>query len=472
MDRLVRLLARRSLAPGSRYALATAAILLTAFVRALLPVLGLPFLLFIPMLMAIGFILGRGPGFLATILAAILAAYLFVEPGFSFAIRPRGWIAVGLFAVVDLGIVAACAAFGTVLLQREGELAAVQESRAALSASEAFLQGVLSASADCIKVLNLDANLLFMTEAGKRLMEVGDFNAVQGCPWPDFWRDEENVAARAAVATAQSGGVGKFRGKADTFAGNSRWWDVVVTPILDADGRPERLLSVSRDITDIMQATTDLRESEARTRLLSDELQHRIKNTLALVQAMVRQTLRSTPDIKVAQDTVDQRLAAMARAHGMLTAGGWSSSGLRDVIDAALDLHGDAMGRFEVEGPSAYLGAQAATSFALLLHELGTNAVKYGALSVPSGTVTITWSLATIPGRSGSRKLELVWRERGGPPVTEPSKRGFGSRLIEKSLASSLQGTGVIEFGNDGVVCTVTGIVDAVAVVSELSSTS
>ena len=140
------------------------------------------------------------------------------------------------------------------------------EQRQAAEAQRAdaeFLRSVLASSADCIKVLDLDAKLLFMSKGGQRVMEVGDFNAIRGCPWLDFWQGEENEQARAAVEAAKAGGVGHFQGAGNTMAGTPRYWDVQVTPILGADGRPERLLSVSRDISATRRAEEALREAEA-----------------------------------------------------------------------------------------------------------------------------------------------------------------------------------------------------------------
>ena len=116
-----------------------------------------------------------------------------------------------------------------------------------------FLRSVLASSSDCIKVLDLDGRLVFMSEGGQRVMEVSDFNAIRGCPWPDFWQDQGNTDARAAVEAAKAGGAGHFQGAANTMAGTPRYWDVRVTPILGQDGRPQRLLSVSRDITAMRQ---------------------------------------------------------------------------------------------------------------------------------------------------------------------------------------------------------------------------
>ena len=129
-----------------------------------------------------------------------------------------------------------------------------RETAQARRADAEFLRSVLASSNDCIKVLDLDATLTFMSEGGQRIMEVSDFNAIRGCPWPDFWHGEGHLEARAAVEAARAGRIGHFQGMADTMAGAPRCWDVQVTPILGADGRPERLLSVSRDVTATWQA--------------------------------------------------------------------------------------------------------------------------------------------------------------------------------------------------------------------------
>ncbi|MBC7799712.1 MAG: PAS domain S-box protein, partial [Gemmatimonadaceae bacterium] len=125
-----------------------------------------------------------------------------------------------------------------------------------------FLRSVLASSGDCIKVLDLEARLIFMTEAGRRIMEVSDFGAIRGHRWPDFWDGDAKADAEAAVAKAQAGGRGHFQGPANTMSGTPRFWDVQVTPILDRDGRPERLLAISRDITAAKQAEARLRDSE------------------------------------------------------------------------------------------------------------------------------------------------------------------------------------------------------------------
>ncbi len=140
--------------------------------------------------------------------------------------------------------------FIKVLRDRTDERQAAEKNRE----DAEFLRSVLASSGDCIKVLDLDAKLLFMSEGGQRVMEVSDFNAIRGCPWPDFWHGAGNAAAKDAITTAKAGGIGHFLGTAATMAGTPRWWDVQVTAILGADGRPEKLLSVSRDVTEAQEA--------------------------------------------------------------------------------------------------------------------------------------------------------------------------------------------------------------------------
>ena len=140
--------------------------------------------------------------------------------------------------------------FLKILRDRTSDKLALEAQRAEAE----FMKNVLASSADCIKVLDLNGKLTWMSDSGKRLMEVSDFNAIVGCPWPDFWQDQGRAAANAAVHAARTGGSGRFQGMAKTMAGTAKWWDVQVTPILGADNRPDRLLAVSRDITLSKQA--------------------------------------------------------------------------------------------------------------------------------------------------------------------------------------------------------------------------
>ncbi|WP_238193747.1 sensor histidine kinase [Methylobacterium frigidaeris] len=197
---------------------------------------------------------------------------------------------------------------------------------------------------------------------------------------------------------------------------------------------------------------TEEKAAAERQRLLIDELNHRVKNTLATVQALAAQSFRDTDP--TAQGVFNARLAALSNAHNVLTADNWQSASLRDVIERSLAPHllaeVDAR-RFQLNGPDGRLHPKVAVTLAMALHELMTNAAKYGALSVPAGHVTVDWSLQS--DEAGTQRLSLIWREHGGPPVAPPARKGFGSRLIERQLTREFDGHATIAYDPGGVIC-------------------
>lgn len=185
-------------------------------------------------------------------------------------------------------------------------------------------------------------------------------------------------------------------------------------------------------------------QAEAHQRLLINELNHRVKNTLATVQSLAAQTLRSSDDLKTAREAFEQRLMALSATHNLLTQSSWSSAELGDLVrQAAEPFSAD---RFVFEGPAVSLSPAPSLALSMALHELGTNALKYGALSAPRGRVRLTWRVV------GDR-LALSWTEEGGPPVAPPSRKGFGSRLISQALARELRGEVSLDYAPTGVRC-------------------
>jgi PAS domain S-box-containing protein len=196
-------------------------------------------------------------------------------------------------------------------------------------------------------------------------------------------------------------------------------------------------------------STEDIHErkvAEERQQLLLNELNHRVKNTLASVQGIGSQTLKGDIPLAEARTRFEARLVALSRAHNLLTAHSWEGASLEQVVrDATEYLAED---RFEIVGEEVWLAPRAALAMALALHELGTNAVKYGALSTDQGRVSIRWAVE-------DEELRMIWTERGGPAVVEPTRRGFGSRLIERSLAADLGGAAELSFEAEGLCCTI-----------------
>jgi two-component sensor histidine kinase len=182
-----------------------------------------------------------------------------------------------------------------------------------------------------------------------------------------------------------------------------------------------------------------------------NELNHRVKNTLAIVQGLAHQTFRKGLAVEDARAVFEARLAALSATHDLLTRRSWEPPPLRQIVAAAVEATaGPGAARVEADGPEVSLAPQAAVSFALALHELCTNAVKYGALSADSGQVKVSWELA---GVAEAPRLRFRWAESGGPAVSRPVRRGFGARLIETALARELGGRVELDFRPEGLVC-------------------
>ncbi|WP_336488214.1 sensor histidine kinase [Methylobacterium nigriterrae] len=327
-------------------------------------------------------------------------------------------------------------------------LANVEELNAQLRASEELNRRILWTTTDCVKVLDLDGRLIALSANGPEVFGVANFAELIGRPWIGFWSCEESRASIAkALDAARAGRPSRFQAVLETGPARATvtWWDIAVTPVDGNDGRPERILAVSRDIS-------ELKQNEARQTLLMQELAHRVKNTLAMVQAVATQTLRNAVSLQAAGEALGARLLALAQAHDVLMQGAWSSTDLRRLVDGAVALHGDgAPDRFHVGGPEVTLAARPGLTLALMLHELGTNAAKYGALSSPAGHVAIAWEIASLRGED---HLLFRWEEIGGPPVSHPTRTGFGTRLIERSLVHSFAGNVRLTYPPTGVVLT------------------
>ncbi len=214
----------------------------------------------------------------------------------------------------------------------------------------------------------------------------------------------------------------------------------------DAQGRPFRAQGVSLDITDRKRA-------EERQRALVAELNHRVKNTLAIVQSLALQTHRTTDNPVAFMEALNARVRALAKAHDLLTENSWEGALLKDVIGRTLEPHASgtaANSRIEIAGPPLRLNPETAVVLNMAFHELVTNAAKYGALSEPGGAVSVAWRVDTSVDPA---LIEIEWREAGGPAVQPPTRRGFGSHVLEAGLAHELDGKVTMDFQPDGLVC-------------------
>jgi len=217
----------------------------------------------------------------------------------------------------------------------------------------------------------------------------------------------------------------------------SRFLDFIYQPIRDANGAVAGIFVQGHDVTETVRAAE-------RQKLMIDELNHRVKNTLATVQSIAMQTARSHLDPSTFAEGFQARLLALSHTHDLLTRSHWEGADLGDILEHETIAHGPH--RISRVGPPVGLGPAAALSFGMIFHELATNAAKYGALSTPDGRVLVDWGVAD----QNRPVLTLTWREVDGPPLTQPTRKGFGSRLIERNVRHDLAGEVKLDYANDG----------------------
>ncbi len=213
---------------------------------------------------------------------------------------------------------------------------------------------------------------------------------------------------------------------------------ITVSPIRDSSGRIVGASKVARDVS-------DRKRYEELQRTLFDELNHRVKNTLATVQALAAQTLRGNRNLDEARDIFQARLMALSTTHDHLSQNSWKSASLTTVVGEILRPFG---GRTEIDGPEIVLTPRQAITWGMVIHELATNAAKYGALS-HAGQVHVSWSLMSID------ELVLEWREMGGSAVAPPARKGFGTLFVERASANDLSGKAIFEYRPEGLHVTI-----------------
>ena len=341
------------------------------------------------------------------------------------------------------------------------DVTAEHEARAAAERDRAFLQTLVVDMARQKRTFDL---ALVAADMGTWRYTMGDniclydehAQRLYGLTDGRFLHDEAGVkrmihpddqapmwAAVAAACDPEGDGRYTVRYRVKQPDGSWRWlsaWGLVEFEGEGEARRPVAIAGASRDLTETKKA-------EELQRLLNNELNHRVKNTLATVQSITRQTLRTAKDLNAARAAIDSRIHSLARAHDLLTRQNWSGAALSEVVARAVEPFG--LARFALDGPALQVPPRYALALSMALHELATNAVKYGALSTPAGRVEVRWSVTEAT-------LALGWRERGGPPVQPPTRRGFGSRLLEKGLVRELGGQACLDYAADGVICEIT----------------
>jgi PAS domain S-box-containing protein len=261
--------------------------------------------------------------------------------------------------------------------------------------------------------------------------------------WKLFWPDGTPLPHdQCPMATAIRTGE-ELRGAEAILErpdGTRRVFTPFPTLLRDSQGEVAGAINVLVDIT-------ALKKADDEQRVLIDELNHRVKNTLATVQSISLHTHRSSPEAFV--ERFEERIVALSKAHDLLTRRRWSGVGLGELLEQEFAAYADPVeGRIIMSGPELTLSARTGLALGMAMHELITNAAKYGSLSAPDGVVRLSWA---VEERAGARQMHLNWIESGGPPVRQPERRGFGRRLIERTIQKDLRGDLTLEFEPSGL---------------------
>jgi PAS domain S-box-containing protein len=275
-----------------------------------------------------------------------------------------------------------------------------------------------------------------------------------GRPCDDFFTAEDCAASVPEKEMGQA--LAHGRGSDERWHlrkdGTTFWASGEMMPLTTDSGEPVGFLKILRDRTDFRHAQERLKASEEAAdrdrRLLTGELEHRVKNTLAIVQAIVHQSLRTAATFDDARLSIEDRLVSLGRAHDILTKGQWAAAPVGAIVASATSMLGVGPERIRSTGPAINISARAAVGLAMAVHELSTNAVKFGALSNETGHVEIEWETL---GEGAHASFRFSWREVGGPRVQAPSRKGFGSRLIQASLSGQPEGANQISYHDSGV---------------------
>lgn len=318
-------------------------------------------------------------------------------------------------------------------------------------ADEEHLRLILESATDyAIYTLDLEGRVTTWN-AGARRIFGHEADAVLGRSGEIIFTPEDCIARVPEIEMCRAAEEGRAADERWHLRkdGSRVWTSGSMMPLLGGDGGLRGFLKILRD-------QTARHHGEEHRALLLRELDHRVKNALATVQAVAAQTLRQANAPATLRETFEARLRALARSHDMLARGGWEGASLREVIERTLKAYAmdsdGAAGRVSAEGAPVQLAPNVTVTLNLALHELATNAAKYGALSVPDGHVEVTWMLERR-ARDETPVVAIVWRERGGPPVRPPQHRGFGSRLLEQGLVRESGGQVRLDFAPTGVVC-------------------
>jgi PAS domain S-box-containing protein len=421
---------------------------------------GYPYLTFFPAVILTTFIGGLWPGIVVAMLSGLAAWHSFIPPN-GFGIDAAAALALAFYVII-VAVNIVVIHIMTVALDRlrverqqlKAERAIIRQltkerarDAAEVHASRGRLNTMISQAAVGITLTSpagefLVVNDCFCRIVGRRREDI------LGRRMQDFTHPDDlagNLALRARMF--ETGKPFSYQKRYIRPDGSIVWVQNEIALTRDPQGSPDAIVGIVQDIT------AQKRADENR-KLLLNELNHRVKNTLATVQSIAMQTQRATTTPEEFFEAFTSRLMALSRGHDLLTQEAWTGASLENVIRQTLTpfVDRDVSERVHLEGPDVRLPPNAAVALNMGFHELATNAAKYGALSQKSGHVAVKWMLDVS---STPPEVTIVWSEHGGPPVRAPRRHGFGSRLIQRGIARELDGEVRLDFDPRGLRCTI-----------------
>ena len=361
----------------------------------------------------------------------------------------RGWLRSFGLPVYENGV--CIGARGTTM-----EISAEIAARQAIERAEQCLNLAVQLAGMRVYDLDFDQRTLTQMGASESIFDT-PLNYDDVWPEPNIIASQDLARVRAEWVQTQEGQT-PFRSEFRVRRRDRKEvWVYAVAEIIREAGRPRRLVAALMDITErkrgeleMLHTMTQMREHEERQKLLLDELNHRVKNTLAAVQSVAVQTLTESREPQEGRDLFIERLLALSNTHNLLVKHAWGGASLREIVEAALKPYGRA---YRYDGPDLRLDPNFAVSLGMAVHELATNALKHGAWR-NAGQVSITTDV-------GEAEVRITWRETGGPPVSAPTRRGFGSRLLQRGVAGELGAKVILDFASEGLVCSIQAPVTA-----------
>lgn len=377
------------------------------------------------------------------LLFGVLSLLVIFDFGSTYPLLPMG-VRIGIALLNLVGAIALWSNFAALIDMPTPRHAVSEQRRLTLELATALQRYEMALRGSNVAIFTQDRDLRY-TSVSKPLFGF-PVEQVLGSSDADLLGEAQAQALTLLKRDALASSTSR-KGEIEIEEGGRKcWYDIHIDPLRDLAGTTVGLTGAAVDVT-------ERKENEQHLRLLMRELTHRSKNLLAVIQAMARQTARHAGSIDNFVEIFSARLQALSKSHDLLVQESWYGASLNDMVRSQLGHHLDRENsQFTIEGPSLFLKPEAAQNIGLAIHELSTNAAKYGALSVPTGHVDIIWARRTPEAGGG---FELSWHERGGPVVSKPEGRGFGSLVIERNLARALDGKVELDFAPSGLICTV-----------------